>query len=338
MNKYKYLLLLALIATFTACDKKNKGLVKPLVENDFPQIITLADEGDGDLEDEDKFSFVITLADKVDPQGKELGGKVVPLAQDVVVHFKINGIEGISSIESYIKEATAFYEVDDCNTEDVKITFDSKTGLGTVTFPKGVEEVEIEFETDPDAVEDDMINGESRMVQIKLTSVDANGQKVVVNTDNTFEYRILDDEGIYGEYELNIDDKEQFENFIQLFGLVNEDVRNLSVDDVEEMLVAFEYGEFKAIVVLKETEEVDECGEVETVNKEIEIEADLTSLDDEALAGNVEIEGAIEADNGSETEFTYEGGFTVNGKVLELTLQGEMKDDKTGKTTLTLEK
>ena len=59
MKNLRYILLSALIITFSACDKKNDNLVTPLVETDFPQILLLADEGYGELEDEDKFSFKI---------------------------------------------------------------------------------------------------------------------------------------------------------------------------------------------------------------------------------------------------------------------------------------
>lgn len=343
MKNLRYILLSALIITLSACDKKNDNLVTPLVETDFPQILLLADEGDGELEDEDKFSFKITLADRVDPEGKELGGKIVPLEQDVKVNFEITDFEGFNSISSFILDAKAFYEIDDCTTSedeniDLNLVYDVNTGKGSVTFPKGVEEIEIEFETDADLFDDAIFNSQARKLEIKLTGLDANGQNVVVNKDNSFEFIILDDEGIYGEYELDINNQVEFDQYIQLFGLVNEDVKNLTAADVEEIVVEFQYGEFKAIIVLKETEEIDECGEKETVNKEIEIEGELEELEDDAQEGAVEFVGEVEQEDGSEKEFIYKGNFKIVGENLVLTLQGEFDDEETNEIILNLKK
>ncbi|HMI02471.1 MAG TPA: hypothetical protein VK541_08325 [Pedobacter sp.] len=341
MKSLKYLLFAVLL--LTACDKKNDNLVTPLVEDDFPQVLLLSDEGDGELEDEDKFSFKITLADRADPENKELGGKVVPLAADVTVNFEVSSFKGFPALSSYLLDAKAFYEIDDCTTSedkdiDLHLVFDKSTGKGSVTFPKGVEEIEIEFETDEDLFDDNVFNTAARKLEIRLTSVNPNGQKVAVNDHNTFEYLPLDDEAIYGEYELDVDDQEQFQSYIDLFGLVNDEVKGLKPGDVDEIKIEFQYGEFKAIVVLKETEEVEECGETETVNKEIEIEGEFEDLEDDKLSGDLEFVGEAEQESGLEVEFTYKGSFKlVNGK-LELTLQGEFDDEETDEITLILNK
>ncbi|WP_256007218.1 hypothetical protein [Pedobacter deserti] len=335
---------LALIAlTVMACDKKNDGVIDPIIGGDFPQILNLADEGDGELEDEDKFSFKITLADRVDPDGKELDGRIVPLKQKVRVHFAITGFEGSDRLSDYIKDSKAFYEIDDCSTSedadiDLNLDFDVATGKGSVDFPAGVEEIEIEFETDADLFDDDALNAGDRKLEIQLTSVEGGAEKIAVNTANKFSYEVLDDESVYGSYELDIDDEDQFQQFVELFGLINEDVRSLKPDDVEEIEIAFEYGEVKAIVVLKETEEIDECGERETVNKEIEIEADIEELSLNTLDGDVELAGDLEQEDGSEKEFSYKGSFKLNAGRLELTLQGEYDDEETEEITLTLTK
>jgi hypothetical protein len=343
MKNIRYILLPVLMLLFSACDKKNDNLVTPLVETDFPQILLLADEGDGELEDEDKFSFKIKLADKADPDGKELGGKIVPLNDDVTVNFEIADFKGFDAISSFILDAKAFYEIDDCTTSEdenihLNLVFDRNTGKGSVTFPKGVEEIEIEFETDADFFDDNIFNEDTRKLEIKLTSVNANGQKVVVNKDNAFEFRVLDDEAIYGEYELDIDNNEAFEKYIALFGLINADVKDLKPEDVEEIKIEFQYGEFKAVIVLKETELLTECGETETVNKEIEIEGEFEELEDDQLAGEIEFLGGIEQEDGSEKEFVYNGAFKIINNRLELTLQGEYDDNETEKVTLTLKK
>lgn len=336
-----YCLLLATLLALLACDEKEKNLVVPIYES-FPQTILLADEGDGDLEDEDKFSFKITLADRIDPASKELGGKVVPLAKDVTVNFEVTGHEGFDKLADYIKDWKAFYEIDDCSTSedeniDLKLAFDPTTGKGSVRFPAGIEEIEIEFETDEDLFDDDAFNTDDRLVALKLTGVDANGQNVVVNTSNEFEYKVLDDEGIYGEWELDVKDATEFSAFKALFGLINEDIKNLKAEEVDEITISFEYGELKAVVVLNETEMVDDCGEMEEENKEIEVEAELEELTDDALEGDVEFVESIEQTDGSEKEFAYSGSFKIVEGLLELSLEGEY-DDKTAEATLHLEK
>lgn len=341
----KYLKYIFLPAVFlmAACDKKNDNLIDPIVEADFPQILLLADEGDGEVEDEDKFSFKITLADRKDPEGKELGGKIVPLEQDATVSFEISDIKGFNSISSYILDAKAFYEIDDCTTsedldKDLNLVFDARTGKGSVTFPKGVEEIEIEFETESGLFDDDVFNEEERGLEIKLVSVNAPGQNVVVNSSNVFEYKVLDDEGIYGEYELDINDASQFQKYINLFGLVNEEVKSLTADDVEEIKIEFQYGELKAVVVLKEEVQVNECGEVETVNREIEIEADLEELEDDSRDGDIEFAGEVEDDKGAVEEFAYKGSFELVDGKLTLVLQGELDDEETDEITIELSK
>lgn len=343
MKKLRYSVLSLLVLTMVACDKKNDNVIKPNVGDNFPQILNLADEGDGEIEDEDKFSFKIELIDRVDPNGEELEGRIVPLKQTVRVHFEVTDHEGIANLADFIKDAKAFYEIDDCTTSedeniDLHLEFDKATGKGSVDFPAGVEEIEIEFENDPDLFDDKVLNTDDRKLEIKLTSVDAKDEKVVVNTANKFEFEVLDDESIYGKYELDVNDVEQFEKFKSLFGLINEDVRGLSSDDVEEIEIEFEYGDFKAVVVLKETEEVDECGETETVNKEIEIEGGIEELDTKTLEGAVEFADDIDQEDGSEKEFKYSGKFKIVGDKLELTLKGEYDDEETDDITLILNK
>ncbi|TDQ11005.1 hypothetical protein [Pedobacter metabolipauper] len=343
MKKLRYSVLSLLILALMACDKENDNVIKPLTGDNFPQILNLADEGDGEIEDEDKFSFKITLADRVDPDGESLEGRIVPLKKTVRVNFEVTDFEGFNNLNEYIEDAAAFYEIDDCTTSedegiDLHLTFDRTTGKGSVDFPAGVEEIEVEFETNPDLFDDKVLNADDRKIEIQLTAVQAGEEKVVVNTANKFEYLVLDDESIYGSYELDIEDAAQFQKFITLFGLINEDVKGLKADDVEEIEIEFQYGEFKAVIVLKETEQVDECGDIETVNKEIEIEGGIEELDEKTLAGAVEFADDIEQEDGSEQEFKYSGKFKIVGKNLELTLQGEYNDDETDKITLVLKK
>jgi hypothetical protein len=342
MKKLRYSIIFLLTLALAACDKRNDNVVEPNLGDNFPQILTLADEGDGELEDEDKFSFKITLVDRVDPEGKELEGLIVPLKKMVRVNFEVSSFKGLATLATYVKDAKAFYEIDDCTTSDdegvdLHLVFDKATGKGSVDFPAGVEEIEIEFETDPDLFDDKVLNTADREITIKLTGVTGD-EKVVANTANKFVYEVLDDESVYGSYKLDIDDAAQFKKFVDLFGLINSDVKDLKASDVEEIEIEFQYGEFKAVIVLKETEVIDDCGDMETVNKEIEIEGDFEELDTKTLNGVVEFVGDIEQADGSELEFKYSGGFKIVGGKLELTLTGEYDDNETDEITLELEK
>jgi hypothetical protein len=334
----KTILAIGCILLSLSCDKKNDDLLTPLSSEEFPQVIVFADEGDGELEDEDKFSVNLTLLDRKDPDGEELGGKVIPLDEPVTVHFAVKEKKGLTNLTDYIKGATAFYEVDDCTTMDIDLQFDVNTGTGSVTFPADVEEIEIEFETDDALFDDDEFNDDERSITFMLTGIDGSDAKVSVNKSGSFKYNVFDDEGIYGEWELDVDDADAFAKFKELFGLINEDIRDLDADDVEEIALEFEYGEVKAIVVLKETEQVDECGDIETVNKVIEIETEIEDIDDDSEEGDVEFGEVLELDNGAFREFAYKGSFSITNGKLSITLEGEFGDNVTDEITLELEK
>jgi hypothetical protein len=335
----QYMTILALAGILLAgCSKKNDDVVKPLSSQAFPQVIRMDDEGGGDLEDEDKFSFEITLNDRVDPDGEELGGKVVPLESDVTVSFVVKDPEGFPRIADYIKDVKAFYEVDDCNEEDVDVQFNATTGVGTVVFPKGVEAVEVEFEVDEDYFDDGILNTDERSLVVALTGVTPAGTGVTFNSAIEFKYEVLDKDGIHGDWELDPSDATQFAAFKALFGLVNEDIKDLKAEDVDKIEIAIEYDEVKVVVELKETETVTECGQTEVVNKVIEIEAELDDLDTLTDEGKIAFVGEIEQDDTTIKEFEYSGEFKITGSTLELELEGEYDDESTGKKTLILEK
>jgi hypothetical protein len=320
------------------CDKENDDLVKPLSSSEFPQVIRMDDEGGGDLEDEDKFSFEITLNDRVDPDGEELGGKVIPLNSDVTVSFTVKDLEGFSKISDYIKGVSAFYEVDDCTEKDVAVQFNPSTGTGTVVFPKGVEVVEVEFETDEDFFDDGVLNTSERSLVVVITGIQPADATVTFNPAIEFKYEILDDEGIHGDWELDASDPVQFAAFKDLFGLINEDIKDLNASDVDKIEISIEYDEVKVVVELNETETIEECGKTEVVNKVIEIEADLEELETLTDSGDIEFVGEIEQDDTTLKEFVYSGSFKITGDKLELELEGEYDDDETGKKKLILEK
>lgn len=333
----KIIAVLTTLVVISACDKKNDDLVLPL--KDFPQVIKFDDEGDGGLEDEDNFSFTLTLNDKADPSGKELGGTVVPLKQNATVHFEIKDLEGFENIADYIKGWKAFYEIDDCTeSDDLPMEFDPVTGKGSVQFPASVAEIEIEFETDDSFFDDDIVNEEERSLTIVFTDIEAGTENVVVNPASEFKYEVLDDEMIHGEWELDHEDPEMFTKFKSLFGMLSDDIAELNADDVDKIEISIEYNEINVLIELKETETVTECGETEEVNKTIEIETEIEELSTLASEGDIEFVGEIEQDNGIIKEFAYKGAFTITGNSLELTLQGEYDDNETEETTLLLEK
>lgn len=331
------IIIAATMLLMAGCDKKNKDVVMPLSANEFPQVITFDDEGDGDLEDEDKFSFVLTLNDRKDPEGNELTGKIVPLTTDATVSFEIDDFEGFSKLSDYIKGVEAFYEVDDCTTASVNVQFNANTGKGTVVFPKGVEEVEIEFETDDNLFDDNVLNTNDRTITIKLTNVTGGGN-VTYNKAAEFTYEVLDDEAIHGEWEVDHNNATEFAAFKALFGLINDDVKNLTAANVNEIKISIEYGEVQVEIELKQTETVTECGVSSVQNKVIEIEASIEDITTAKTKGDIEFAEEIEQSNGSLEEFVYKGGFEIVGSLLKLTLQGEYDGNETAKITLNLKK
>jgi hypothetical protein len=337
--RYTYFILLILSSfLYTSCDKENDDFVKPVSGSDFPQVIVMDEDGAGDLEDEDKFSFKLTLNDRVDPAGKELGGVIVPLDEDVTVSFEIKDLEGLTNLSDYIKDISAFYEVDDCNEKDVEVQFDKATGKGTVIFPKGVEEVEVEFETDEDFFNDGIFNTKERGLTVALTGIQVTGNGIAFNPAVEFTYEVLDDEGVHGDWELDISDPAQFSAFKELFGSLNEDISDLKAVDVDKIEISIEYNEVKVVVELKETESITECGQTEIVNKTIEIESDLEELTTLSADGDIEFAGEIEQDDTTIKEFVYKGSFKIVGDSMELELEGEFDGDEINKKTLLLTK
>jgi hypothetical protein len=332
-----------LLISIWGCDKKNADLVQPNTDDNFPQVIRFDDEGDGDLEDADEFSFKLKLNDRQDPTGAAPGGKIIPLKEDVIVSFEIKEWEGFDKPADYIKGVKALYEIDDCTTSedkgvDLNVTFDAVTGKGAVRFPKEVEEIEVIFETDEDFFNDNELNKEARSITLVVTGLQTGSEKVTFNKALEFKYEVLDEEGVHGDWELDHTNVAQFNRFKQLFGKVNEDIAELDADDVDKIEVSIEYNEVKVVIELKETEEVEECGDRETVNKVIELEADLEELGALSDEGEIAFVGEVEQADGSVKEFTYKGDFKITASGLELVLTGEYDEEETDEITLLLTK
>jgi len=263
---------------------------------------------------------------------------VIPLATDVVVSFEIKDLKGFTRISDYVKGASGFYEVDECTEKDVAVTYNTATGKGTVVFPKGAESVEIELETDEDFFDDGVLNTRERSLVVAITSIQPTTSDVTFNPAVEFKYEVLDDEGIHGDWELDHTDPLQFAAFKKLFGLIDEDIKDLRAADVDKIEISIEFDEVKVLVELKQTETITECGKTETVNKVIEIEAEIEDLDTLTASGDLEFVGEIEQDDTTLKEFVYGGKFRIIGSKLELELEGEYDDETTGKQKLNLEK
>ena len=335
----KYLLLLIAVALQFACTRENDDLVKPALSSDYPQVILFDDEGGGELEDSDKFSVVITLADRFDHSGQELGGQIIPLEEDFVLDFALINFEGFSTISDFLLGAEAFYEIDDCTSSldegnDLLISFDPSSGEGQLYFPAGVEEVELVFLVDENYFNDQSLS-EARGFSVSISGNETDKLKVL---DMPFEYEVLDDEAVFGEWTLDPEDADQFQRFQQLFGLISPDISELSAGEVDEIVWEFAYDELKITVVLNQTEEVTACGETEVENLVIDIEAGYEELSRNSLAGDIEVEESIEQEDGSEVDFVYAGSYEILDNVLMISFEGEYDDVVTEEIILLLEK
>lgn len=331
MKKAIYSLLA--LGALAACSKETKDVVKPRSAEDMPIQIILDEDEDGNVEDDDKAKMAFTFTDRMDPTGEELGGITPTLSQSATISCLIKDPEGFSNLADYILDIKAVYEVDDCTEEDITVTFDLSTGEFSFDFPAGVEEVEVEFELDDSFFDDDVVNDDRGFV-VEILGLSNTSENVVINTDTEFEYKVLDDELIFGEYELELT-QENLDKLKTLFAEVNEDLASLELADLDalEMEVSLEEIEFKHILL---EEEEDECEPGEFDNVEISIEGEFEELTDDELEGEIEFVVEIEDEEGFVEELTYAGSFVINGDELILTL--ECEDLETGEIELTLSK
>jgi len=342
MNVRNIAIGLVLTSMVMSCTRENDDVVTPISLEEYPQVLLFDDEEGGELEDSDELGIAIVLADRFDPAAEELGGVIEPLSQDFLVQFTIEDIEGIDNIADYVLEVEAVYEIDDCtdsSDEDIVLiqSYDPNTGIGTVFFPKDIEEIELIFILNEELLDNDELDGERGFI-VTLTAENGAGPDNVQVLSRSFEFKVLDDELIFGDWELDLDEDDAFDNFKALFSMVNADLTDMSSDDIDEIAVEFEMAELNIDVVLTEEEEVEECGEVETDNKVIEIEAEFEELTDDDIEGDIEFIVEVELDDESVLEFVYKGSFFIEGQTLLLTLQGESDDEETDEITLKFKK
>ncbi len=338
-NLNKTFALLCAAFLIGACSRLDEDRIDPRNPEDFPIVIILSDDGDGDLEDNDEVGIDLEILPIWDPVSRNPEGVVPTPTEDLIIQFEVFDPRGFSEIGSYILGAEAIYEVDDCtDSDDLNTQWNPSTGQGSFTWPAGIEEVELVLLLDEDFFNDDILNTEDRGFSVRLNGVQST-TGVRVNTDLEFGYEVLDDESIFGDWELDHTDPLQFERFMALFGSLNEDFDGLSADQVDKIEISFGWEAMEVKVELIETEE-DECepGEFEPLEIEVECEYDfsLSSLFG-VLNGELAFEGEAEID-GLELEFELEGVFEISpdGSTLQLTLGGEFDGEDIDEQTLTL--
>ncbi len=305
-----------------ACTKENDDVVKPISPDDMPLQIVLDEDKVAELEDEDKTEMVFTFTSRFDASGAELGGITKTMNNGAWVDCKIAEIEGFNSIDSYIKGITAYFEVDECTTQEVQTNVDLNTGLFSIEFPANVEELVVEFELDETLFDDGVQNTDSRGFKVEIIGLRDVSEAVVITTTVAFEHLVLDDEVIYGEYEL-VQNSANFDNFKSLFESLNEDIEALSFADIDKIELAIGAEEIELKLVTTATEDVTECGNTETVNIEIEIEGEFEDLTDHDFNGELEFVVEVEDDEGFIEEVVFKGTFTRNGDSLTLILESE---------------
>jgi hypothetical protein len=340
MNHKISLLALAVIL-ITACAKKKFEHTEVTDVTDFPKQLVLGEKDAGDLEDTDKASFEIKLTDGIDPTGTELAGKPQTLGSAVTVQFELKDAEGFATWSEYIVGGTAFYEVDDCTTSedlgvDLQFTFDPVTGKGSVIFPANVSSIELELELDPTITDDAVENSDDRGFTFALTGMGATTENLVINTDIETEFRVYDDEKVFGGWAADHTNETELASILDLFSIANSDFAGLTAAEIDNIEVEFAFDEFNLLITLVETEMIDNCGTPEQVNLEIELEGEWEELTDDATSGTAHFIVEREEDNGFITEVEYEGSFERIGNTLTLILAGTDGDTETNELTLTL--
>ncbi len=337
--------LIAALAVLVSCDRKEDDVIDPRQPEDFPIVIILADELDGDYEDNDEVGIGLEILPVWDPVSRSIDGRIPTPTSDLRVHFEVFDPKGFSSLGDYITGGFAQYEIDDCtdsSDEDIDLgfIFDASTGMGSFTWPAGVEEMEVVLEVNDVLFDDDVVNADMRGFSFRLTSIEGpgTGSDIKLNSDLEFEYVVLDEEAIFGEWELDDNDPEQFAWFMALFGSLNEDLQGITMDEIDAIEFEFDFEAMVIKVILVETEE-DECEPGEMENLEIEIEAEY-DFDFEDLfntdSGDLEFEGEAEI-NGVPLEFVLEGSYEINADgTLNITLAGELDGDEIEERTITL--
>jgi hypothetical protein len=329
--KTLFALLPAAAVLMASCDRLNEDRIDPLNPDELPLVIVLSDGGDGDFEDADELGVALELLPLWDGNSRDPEGVVPEMPTDVVVFFELTDQLGFSNWSEYITGVDALYEIDDCTTSadegiDLDATFDAATGTGSFIWPVGQKEVELVLTLNETLFDDDQLNSDERGFSLRITNV-TGAESVRVSDNLTFDYRVLDEESLLGEWSLDASDPAQFEALLAFFTPFVPDLDGLEAAAVDEIVVEFKYETFELKVVLVETED-DECEAGEVQNLEIEFEADYDfDLEDlfAALSGELDFEGAVELDD-VEQEFSLSIVYEISpdGSTVILELNAEL--------------
>jgi hypothetical protein len=313
MKKHIYFLFILLSI---AC-ADNDLEVDPKTEN-FPfQLILDADEG-GDLPTAEDYDLEIKVADFIGDLPNE----------PVTVHYEISELEDDMAGFVVIDKVVYEVELNDCVYER-ELDFTRADGGLTGT-------ISIVPDEDLGAIPDSFevvfalpgLEDTEGKFKFSLTELESESN-FILGAPVEFEYEVLDND-VAGAWELEVSSEEEFENFKRVFGTLNEHLNSLAFEDITGKVTAeFEYGEMKFVIELTETEEVTTCEEgdveTETVNKEIEIEADYDAED-----GELELEGShFIVDDGAtaELDFILEAAYEIDGDELTFTFLKVIDED-----------
>lgn len=335
----------AVLLLSQACQRIPELEVEPLTPTDLPVIVILSDEADGDLEDNDEIGIALEILPQWDPTTRDPEGKVPAMPANVQLAFQLSKPAGFTQWGDYVTGVRAIYEIDDCtNNEDAGIilptTFDAATGKGTFTWPQGQKELELVLELDGARFEDAALNADMRGFEFQILGI-TGAAGVVANTNQKFAYHVLDDEAIFGTWEVDPLDATQWQALLDYFGPLNEDLDGVVLADLDKVEVEFEQAVMKVKFILKATQP-DPCDPAEVENEEIEVEADFASDFEDLFntrTGELELEGNAEIDD-IELEFALKAEFTLNadGSSLILQLSGELDGDELPEITINLVK
>lgn len=302
-----YVALLLMTGLLASCGE-NDLAVYPENENYPFRIIFDADEG-GDLPDAEDYDVEIKFADYL--------GKLPNTP--INIRYEIKDLEGSLAGAVSIDKIVYEVELDDCVYErELDFTATGLTGVIALLPDADLGSVPEAFEVVFTLPGQDDTEGS---FVFELTSVETT-ENVILGMPNVFEYEVLDND-VAGEWELEIESEEEFEQFKEIFAPLNADLAELSFADITGKVKAeFEFGEMKFEIELTETEEVTECengeSETEIVHKIIKIEADYDAEDGELI-----FEGShVVDDDGAEAEldFIIEAAYELDEENGEISL------------------
>lgn len=269
-----------------SCGDNDLG-VAPENEHYPFRVVMDSDEG-GNLPDAEDYDVEIKFADYLG----ELPNNPITLS------YEIKDVEGDMAGVVEIDKIVYEIELNDCVYErELEFTANGLTGTITVAPDPDLGAVPESFEVV--FVLPGLDETEGGFV-FEITSLQSE-DNVILGLPVLFQYEVLNHE-VAGEWELEIESEEEFEAFLKVFGPLNEELADLSFEDITGKVKAqFEFGEMKFEIELTEEEEVTSCeegeSETETVNKVIEVEADYDVED-----GELEFEGS-HVEEGDELDF-----------------------------------